>query len=323
MTTPVTPVADASLPLPDPADLGTWGARMAEMHRWMREALRPGMNDLADDTYTNAIAASASANFQGLWSGLTGPLLLPATVSHDSKVWLLLRDLTDVTTETPGVSGAWLDITTLKAADVVQKVGGAARLPSWTTAGRPVAPAIGDTGFNTTLGVNETWNTSEWLPSGKRAVVSSVVSVNSGTAHDLASIPDWVDELEIVAESLSLTDTGNLLIQLGVSGGVVTAGYVSTSAIISGAATSATSSSAGLVISNGAAARAFTGSIRMRRNSNKWSGEIVGRMDTTTIVFGSGIIDLTGVLTTIRITRTSEGSFDGAGGFFVIMKELS
>jgi len=118
MTTPVTPVPDASLPLPDPADLGTWGARMAEMHRWMREELRGGMNSLADQTYTNAMAAVAAANFKGDWAGLTGALAIPASASHAGSVWMLLSTLADVTTETPGVSAEWMDIMPLKAADI-------------------------------------------------------------------------------------------------------------------------------------------------------------------------------------------------------------
>lgn len=118
MTTTVTPVADAALPLPDPADLGTWGARMAEMHRWMREDLRTGMNTLGEDTYTNALASVAAANNKGAWSGLTGALSVPASVAHAGGVWMLLSDVADVTAETPGVSAAWLEITPLKEADV-------------------------------------------------------------------------------------------------------------------------------------------------------------------------------------------------------------
>lgn len=118
MTTPVTPVADAALPLPNPDDLGTWGARMAEMHRWMREELLTGMNTLGDATYTNAMAAVAAANFKGEWAGLTGALAIPASASHAGSVWMLLSTLADVTTETPGVSAEWMDITPLKAADI-------------------------------------------------------------------------------------------------------------------------------------------------------------------------------------------------------------
>lgn len=35
---------------------------------------------------------------------------------------------------------------------------------SWTTASRPVSPAIGQTGFNSTLGIEEYWDGTTWLP---------------------------------------------------------------------------------------------------------------------------------------------------------------
>lgn len=113
MTTPVTPVPDASQPLPDPSDLGTWPARMAETHRWMRETLRPGVNALAASAYDNALTASAAANFVGSWSALSGALAVPASVVHSGKVWMLLSSLADVTLSEPGVAADWFDITPL------------------------------------------------------------------------------------------------------------------------------------------------------------------------------------------------------------------
>jgi hypothetical protein len=38
--------------------------------------------------------------------------------------------------------------------------------PSWTTAGRPAAPVAGQTGYNSTLGIVETYNGSSWVPTG-------------------------------------------------------------------------------------------------------------------------------------------------------------
>jgi len=36
----------------------------------------------------------------------------------------------------------------------------------WTTAGRPTSPTTGQTGYNSTLNKNETWNGSNWVASG-------------------------------------------------------------------------------------------------------------------------------------------------------------
>lgn len=51
--------------------------------------------------------AASSANFKGLWSDLTGPLNIPATVEHDGLNWQLLSNLADVTLSEPGVTSDW------------------------------------------------------------------------------------------------------------------------------------------------------------------------------------------------------------------------
>jgi hypothetical protein len=46
-------------------------------------------------------AAVGAANFAGAWSGLTGALNIPASVSHSDKVWVLTVNLADVTASEP------------------------------------------------------------------------------------------------------------------------------------------------------------------------------------------------------------------------------
>lgn len=53
-------------------------------------------------------AAASAANFAGVWSTLTGPLNIPASVYHSSQFWILLNNLADVTTSEPGVTSDWL-----------------------------------------------------------------------------------------------------------------------------------------------------------------------------------------------------------------------
>lgn len=62
-----------------------------------------------------AAVALASSNFKGDWSGLTGALLRPASVRHNSQYWLLLQDLADVAASQPGVDAAsWGELVDLK-----------------------------------------------------------------------------------------------------------------------------------------------------------------------------------------------------------------
>ena len=53
-------------------------------------------------------AATAAANYKGAWSGLTGALATPASVSHGGAAYMLTEDLADVTAKQPGVASEWL-----------------------------------------------------------------------------------------------------------------------------------------------------------------------------------------------------------------------
>jgi len=66
-----------------------------------------------------AAAALAASNFKGLWASLAGPLAKPACVKHDGRFWMLLNNLADVSTSTPGVSADW---TSIDAGNVIQVV---------------------------------------------------------------------------------------------------------------------------------------------------------------------------------------------------------
>lgn len=59
-------------------------------------------------TATTAASVSLGAsNFKGDWSSLTGALAKPASVRYGGRFWLLLNNLANVTTSTPGVSADW------------------------------------------------------------------------------------------------------------------------------------------------------------------------------------------------------------------------
>lgn len=51
-------------------------------------------------------AAVAAANYVGLWSSLSGALAIPASVVHDSRVWMLTENVADVTAQTPEIGRA-------------------------------------------------------------------------------------------------------------------------------------------------------------------------------------------------------------------------
>lgn len=127
--TPVDPLPTA----PDPNDRATFDSRAYPFQQALSGTYRAQLNNLASNVNNNATetlalanaassaAASAAdvqavvlgaANFKGLWSSLTGPLLKPATVKDNGRFWLLLADLADVTAAVPGVSASWTALDT-------------------------------------------------------------------------------------------------------------------------------------------------------------------------------------------------------------------
>lgn len=62
-----------------------------------------------------ATAAIGAANFKGEWSSLSGALAIPASVSHNGKVWLLTVSLANVALKEPGVASEWLDISPISS----------------------------------------------------------------------------------------------------------------------------------------------------------------------------------------------------------------
>lgn len=65
-----------------------------------------------DAALAAAAVASAGANFKGAWSGLIGPLAVPASVYHNNNYWMLLTGVADVTTKEPGVASEWAAMNT-------------------------------------------------------------------------------------------------------------------------------------------------------------------------------------------------------------------
>lgn len=71
-------------------------------------ATAAGTASAAAGTASSASAlAVAAANFKGSWAGLSGALNVPASVAHGNRLWMLLSNVADVATKTPGVAAEW------------------------------------------------------------------------------------------------------------------------------------------------------------------------------------------------------------------------
>lgn len=104
---------DTAPDLPSRSDRTTFVEKSEDWRAWEKSAF-PQVASAAAATYTNATEAYASAatslagsNFKGNWSALSGALNVPATVYHSNAYWVLLSNLANVATATPGVSASW------------------------------------------------------------------------------------------------------------------------------------------------------------------------------------------------------------------------
>lgn len=108
-----------------PSEIETLESAAAEFRaikRYIRVGVLAGTQALYDEMVlvrdamlAAANTATALVNFAGAWSGLTGALAVPASVSHNDDIWELNYDVADVTAEEPGVSAAWQLVRTTSA----------------------------------------------------------------------------------------------------------------------------------------------------------------------------------------------------------------
>lgn len=63
--------------------------------------------DRLADVNSAASGAFAAANYKGEWSGLAGALNLPATVTHQGRLWYLKSNLANVSTQPPALGSVY------------------------------------------------------------------------------------------------------------------------------------------------------------------------------------------------------------------------
>jgi hypothetical protein len=110
-------------------------------------------------------------------------------------------------------------------------------------------------------------------PTRPQITSSTAQATTSGSAIDFTGIPSWVKEIIINLSGVSTNGTGNLLIQIGDSGGIETTGYLG--AAWSTSAASGTLGTTGFIITSGiAAASIIHGSVKLTlldSTDNTWA----------------------------------------------------
>jgi hypothetical protein len=145
-------------------------------------------------------------------------------------------------------------------------------------------------------------------------VAGTAVASTSGTSIDFTSIPSWVKRITVMFDSVSLSGTDGLVVQLGDSGGIETTGY-SSYVVDTATYTSTPTTFFGLVIpaaTQSAASIMIGACVISKFNGNTWTytSTIGYALPSVVQSIGVGSKTLSDVLTQIRITRTGTNTFD-------------
>jgi len=147
----------------------------------------------------------------------------------------------------------------------------------------------------------------------QRITQGTAVASTSGTSIDFTGLPAWVKRVTVMFDSVSLSGTDSVIVQLGYSGGFESTGYVSTSTGTTGTGGGTFSSTSGFAVRFTAAAASTSGHMIITNISgNKWVSSHAGTYDASTAsVVGGGVKTISGgVLTQVRITRSGTDTFD-------------
>ena len=157
--------------------------------------------------------------------------------------------------------------------------------------------------------------------SRSRLVRGTAVASTSGVSISFTSLPSWVRKLTIILSGVSTNGTANILLRLSTGGVFATTAYVSNMQVVQGgSSTNAADSTAGFIISQGAASVVTTGTYEFINNDgNEWVGRSVVAYEHAVVgAFGGGRLTLGGTLDGIRIlTANGTDAFD-AGSVNII-----
>ena len=249
-------------------------------------------------------------------NGGTGASLSPTTAgntifSTDGTNWSSTQKIvqgTSISTATTSFTGATSGAsTTLTASSVTGTIQvGQVIAGTGLTAGTTI------TALGTGTGGAGTYTISP-ISTGTVSGTITVVGVS------FLNIPSWVKRITMIFSGLSLSGTSSLLVQLGAGSNEIT-GYVSTGQTLTGGVGGANqSSTAGMIIVDGAAVNVMTGHMILTHiGSNVWVSSHSLKATTVACVSGAGDKTLSGTLDRVRLTTVNGTDTFDAGSVNIL-----
>ena len=143
----------------------------------------------------------------------------------------------------------------------------------------------------------------------------------SGTAFDFTGISAGAKRITVIFNEVSLSGTGDLLVQLGDAGGIEATTYASTSVSIDASSTQLSTTTTGFIVRSANASTLISVVMTIVRISgNVWIASHSGKGLTTFVITGGGSKTTSAELTQLRVTRTGADTFDA--GSVNIMYEV-
>lgn len=154
---------------------------------------------------------------------------------------------------------------------------------------------------------------------GKLIAMTAQAST-SGTSIPFNSIPAWVRRITVCFDSVSLSGSAQLLVQIGDSGGLENTGYVASSnVVVSNAGFSGVSSTAGFVMVSGNSLYVISGALVLTNlDGNTWVANGCHTITTATTAFSAGSKTLSATLDQLSVTTTNGTDTFDAGQINVI-----
>ena len=135
-------------------------------------------------------------------------------------------------------------------------------------------------------------------------VSGTTITLTNQTAPDFTGIPSWAKRITVMFNGVGVSSTGNLLVQLGDSGGYETTGYASSMTYIVNATAATSNTSTGFLAGNGGGSTfRYSGALTLTTlGSNVWVGTCNFNDNVSTRTFlGSGSKTLSDTLTSLRL----------------------